>query len=201
MYNRNDPRFRRRLNQFTSNLESANESAQVSILTVTQNYLKPCFASLESCFANNCTFCCPGLFPADSEAQRRLRRQRGSAVSFAGGASGAVGPRGSRSRVGPEWSFDFYDDWEEDENAALLAWGDDDDDEIDEVAHNTRQPARRRQIGMNYGTGNNTTDDGKMRADGVTNERGYLGFLNSLPRLIAGKGLTNKIVNYQPYQS
>lgn len=131
MFNRSDPRFRRRLNQISQNFESANESAQVGLFSFSQFYIKPCFGSIVNC-VQSCTAPC---FPSKENRQRR----KGGGVS----------------RSQPEFSFDFYDDWEDDENDALLAWGNDDYDEQNErgdrgqpTPHNT----------MNYGS----NSDGKL---------------------------------------
>jgi len=56
--------------------------------------------------------------------------------------------RGRRGRA--EISFDFYDDWDEDENEGLLGWGDDDGDApgYGTVDVQAQQPGRQR--GMSY---------------------------------------------------
>lgn len=123
MFNRSDPRFRRRLNQISQNFESANESAQVGLFSFSQYYIKPCFGSIANC-VQSCTAPC---FPFQNG---RLRQNRGASTNQ------------------PEFNFDFYDDWEDDENDALLAWGNDDYNEgegLDKgqpTSHNT----------MNYGS-------------------------------------------------
>jgi hypothetical protein len=93
----NDPRFRRRLNDLSATLESANESAQSGVYIFTQRYIRPCFGSIGSCLTTCVEAGCPHLQQRD-----RLRR-------------------GRRGRA--ELSFDFYDDWDEDENEGLLGWG------------------------------------------------------------------------------
>ncbi|GAB7332907.1 hypothetical protein MBLNU13_g04620t1 [Cladosporium sp. NU13] len=126
MYRTNDPRFRRRLNDLSATLESANESAQSSVYIFTQHYIRPCFGSIGNCLTTCVEAGCPHL-------QRRDRLRRGR-----------------RGRA--ELSFDFYDDWDEDENEGLLGWGDDDGDAPGygavDVQQQQQQPARQR--GMSY---------------------------------------------------
>ncbi|QIX00057.1 hypothetical protein AMS68_005574 [Peltaster fructicola] len=134
MYRTNDPRFRRRLNEIGQTLENANETAQSGIYIFGQTYIKPCFESIGTCFADCVDASCPTL---NQQNRDRLRRQRGRARS------------GGRA----ELSFDFYDDWDEDENDGLLGWN---NDEFDRVIAGSggygtvtdTQPGRRR--GMNY---------------------------------------------------
>jgi hypothetical protein len=128
MYRTNDPRFRRRLNDLSATLESANESAQSGVYIFTQRYIRPCFGSIGNCLTTCVEAGCPHLQQRD-----RLRR-------------------GRRGRA--ELSFDFYDDWDEDENEGLLGWGDDDGD-AQAVGYGTvvgdvqeQQPGRQR--GMSY---------------------------------------------------
>jgi len=125
MYRTNDPRFRRRLNDLSATLESANESAQSSVYIFAHHYIRPCFASIGNCLTTCVEAGCPHLQQRD-----RLRR-------------------GRRGRA--ELSFDFYDDWDEDENEGLLGWGGDDDGEAPgygTVDVQTQQPGRQR--GMSY---------------------------------------------------
>ena len=123
MLRRGDPRLRRTLDQLTQNFESANEQAQVGLYTFQQQYINPCLASLSAC-VRQCAEPCLG-----TEEERR-RRQR------------------ARSRGRLEHSFDFYDDWDEEENE-FLGW---DNDELEHLltGANNQQPGRERA--MNYGT-------------------------------------------------
>ncbi|KAF2842924.1 hypothetical protein M501DRAFT_913071, partial [Patellaria atrata CBS 101060] len=176
MYSRNDPRLRRTLNQLSQNIESANESAQANLFTFSQHYISPCLSSIGNCF-HSCTALC---FPSREE---RLRRNRNRA----------------RSRGRAELSFDFYDDWEEEENDALLGWG---SNEFDRLLSGpggygtTSQPSR--QAGMTY-----VPHRGGRRLSGVQSRDGgpdptiipsssYFGFLGKLPWKIGGKGLKYK---------
>lgn len=125
MYRRSDPRFRRTINEISQTFESANESAQANIFTFSHKYLSPCFSSIGDCFqscAHSCTSCC--------SSDDRIRRSR------------------ARSRARPELSFDFYDDWDHDETAGLLAW-DNDDLGAYGAGPTSTQPARERA--MSYG--------------------------------------------------
>ncbi|KAK3702376.1 hypothetical protein LTR37_014950 [Vermiconidia calcicola] len=136
MYRTGDPRFRRRLNEIGHTLESANESAQSNLYIFGQTYVKPCFESVTGCFTTCLSASCPILNITTSQRDR-IRRQRG------------------RSRTGrAELNFDFYDDWDEDENDALMGWGG--NDEFDRLLAGSagygtlqqQEPARQR--GMSY---------------------------------------------------
>ena len=115
MYNRSDPRVRRTLNQLSQNIESANESAQINLFTFTQTYIKPCFAGVSSCFGScgaSAAACVP-CFPTSREQARNRRHHY------------LQGRARTRTRGRAEASFDFYDDWddEDDEAGSLLGWG------------------------------------------------------------------------------
>jgi len=111
-------------------------------------------------------------------------------------------------RGSAEQSFDFYDDWEEDENDGLLGWG---NDELDRLwaGNNSNygtvsvaQPGRQRA--MNYGNRNRDPRFGTGRRksavqphDGgpdptIIPSSSYFGFLGRLPFNIGGKGLKYK---------
>jgi hypothetical protein len=179
MYRRSDPRWNRTLHQITENLEHANESAQENIYGFTQRYVNPCFSSITQC-VNACTAPC---FPAHNDRRRNRGRSRGRA----------------------EVSFDFYDDWEDDENDGLLGWGSDNLDRFLGGAANygaTTQPGR--QSGMNYGQRNRDPRYNTPRRKSLTLPRdgaqdptlipssSYFGFLGRLPFKIGGRGLRYK---------
>ncbi|KAI9652480.1 MAG: hypothetical protein M1831_006749 [Alyxoria varia] len=176
MYNRNDPRFRRTLNQISQNLESANESAQVGLFSLNENCLKPCFYSVGSCLRDS-TFTC---FPRREDRPRRTRGR----------------PRGR-----PELSFDFYDDWEEDENDALLAFG---NEEFDRLLGDQSEGEPSRRGNMNYGSSDTAPNSGAKRKSRVIGSRtqedptvipntSYFGFLDRLPfHYFGGRGLRYK---------
>ena len=185
MYRPSDPRIRRTLNQLSQNLESANESAQANIYNVTQTYINPCLSSVSSsltyCAESACP-CIPILNRDERLRQRRRHRPRGRA----------------------EASFDFYDDWEEDENDGLLGWG---TDELDRLlagtgSGHTGQPGRQRA--MSYGS---RRDGGLYPAgrrksavqphDGgpdptIIPNTSILGFLGRWPWKVGSKGLKYK---------
>lgn len=139
MYRTGDPRFRRRLNEIGHTLENANQSAQSNLYIFGQTYVKPCFESITECFTTCVDASCPTL-NLNANQRDRLRRQRG------------------RNRGRAELSFDFYDDWDEDENDALMGWSNDEFDRLlagsggyGTVSSATQQPARQR--GMSYPKG------------------------------------------------
>lgn len=115
MYNRSDPRVRGTLNQLSQNIESANESAQINIFTFTQNYIKPCISGISSCFGS-CGASAAACFPCFPTSREQARNRRHH--YFQGRAR-------TRTRGRAEASFDFYDDWddEDDEAGSLLGWG------------------------------------------------------------------------------
>ena len=160
MYRRDDPRFRRQITQLSHNIENANEAAQERLYSLTEHCLKPCFFSIGNCLADSTSTC----FPRRDERPRRSRQR----------------PRGR-----PEASFDFYDDWEQDEQDALLA-GEDEELEgflsPDEESEPTRrglmnygtrgdQRARPRRLGMPY----------DHDAQTYIPKNSYFGFLERLP--------------------
>ncbi|TVY38614.1 hypothetical protein LOCC1_G007370 [Lachnellula occidentalis] len=121
-----DPRFRQTWNQFSQNAEHATESAAAGIWTFQHRYINPCLSSVSSSF----THCTGHCFP-DRSARGRTRGRA-------------------------ELSFDFYDDWDQENNGGerqglLGGWG---NDELDRLLAGTGpgdQPRRKR--GMSYGTG------------------------------------------------
>ncbi|KAF1914974.1 hypothetical protein BDU57DRAFT_520241 [Ampelomyces quisqualis] len=176
MYRRSDPRWNRTLQHLTSNIEHANESAQENIYGFTQRYVNPCLSSITQC-VNVCSAPC---FPSHNDRRRR-RTPRGRAES----------------------SFDFYDDWEEDENDGLLGWGSENLDRFLGSASTygtTSQPGR--QSAMSYGQRSRDAryDAGRRKSHVQARDVGgqdptiipsssYFGFLGRLPFKIGGKGL------------
>lgn len=169
-----DPRIRQTWNNISHNAETATETAAAGIWTFTHEYINPCLASISSSI-NECTSQC---FP-DDERARRLR-ERG------------------RTRGRAEYSFDFYDDWDDEEegrNGGLLGWG---NDELDRLlagsgsnSHGAvdEQPSGRRR-GMSYGTRKGgprrkNTIDG-LPDPTIIPSTNTLGFLQRLPFKIGG---------------
>jgi hypothetical protein len=179
MYRRSDPRWNRTLQNITDTVEHANESAQVGIYSFTHQYVNPCLHSVTSCL-NTCTAPC---FPSQNDRRRHRARSRGVAES----------------------SFDFYDDWEEDENDGLLGWGNDNLDRLWGSSSNygaVTQPGR--QNAMTYGTRSRDSRYDKTRRksavqphDGgpdptIIPSSSYFGFLGRLPFKVGGKVLRYK---------
>src|SRR5882757_436331 len=162
-----DPRIRQTWNQISQNAEQATETAAAGILTFQHNYINPCFASIASGFEQ----CAGQCFPDRDDRARRLR-ERG------------------RTRGRAELSFDFYDDWDEDDSAAsrglLGGWG---NDELDRLLAGSgshsggsegidQQPRRKRK--MSYGT--NRARRKSLEPDPtVIPSTSALGFLGRLP--------------------
>jgi hypothetical protein len=175
MYRRGDPRWNRTIQNITDTVEHANESAQEGLYSFTHQYVNPCFSSVTQC-VNACTAPC---FPSQNDRRRHRARSRGIAES----------------------SFDFYDDWEEDENDGLLGWGSDIWGSSSNYGAVT-QPAR--QNTMTYGNRTRDPKYNKTRRksavqphDGgpdptIIPSSSYFGFLGRLPFKIGGKVLRYK---------
>ncbi|KAF1971510.1 hypothetical protein BU23DRAFT_184054 [Bimuria novae-zelandiae CBS 107.79] len=179
MYRRGDPRWNRTLQNITDTVEHANESAQEGLYSFTHAYVNPCVSSITQC-VNECTAPC---FPSHNDRRRHRARSRGRA----------------------EQSFDFYDDWEEDEDDGLLGWGNDNLDRLWGSTSNygtTSQPGR--QHGMSYSNRNRDPRFNRQRRksavpphDGgpdptIIPSSSYFGFLGRLPFKIGGKVLRYK---------
>ncbi|TLS25773.1 hypothetical protein PpBr36_07021 [Pyricularia pennisetigena] len=94
-----DPRLRQRWNQISHNAEGVAENAAAGIWSFQHRYIEPCFAGVSKSL-DACTGLCLG---GDSEERARRARER---------------ERGARrSSARPEFSFDFYDDWDDDDDA------------------------------------------------------------------------------------
>ena len=174
MYRTGDPRFRRRLDQVGTILESANESAQNNIYDFAQLYVKPCFESIGECLTTCVDASCPTL-NLSARDRERARRQHG------------------RRRGRMEASFDFYDDWEEEEDM-LGSWTA--NDEFDRLLSSNQgygtvqnaQPGRPR--GMSYPKGRR-----KSLHDGEPDPTVIPGSSNFISRLFGRKG---KNLQYKP---
>lgn len=179
MYRRGDPRWNRTIQNITDTVEHANESAQEGLYSFTHAYVNPCLSSVTQCM-NACTAPC---FPSYNDRRRHRARSRGRA----------------------EQSFDFYDDWEEEEDDGLLGWGNDHLDRLWGGTANygtTSQPGRQRA--MSYGNRNRDPRFNKQRRksalpphDGgpdptIIPSSSYFGFLGRLPFKIGGKVLRYK---------
>ncbi|CZS89743.1 uncharacterized protein RAG0_01020 [Rhynchosporium agropyri] len=167
-----DPRYRQTWNQFSQNAESATETAAAGIWTFQHRYINPCLSSVASSIVQ-CTAPC---FPDREERARRIRER-------------------SRTRGRAELSFDFYDDWDEDDersSGGLLGggWGNDELDRLLAGSGSHSGPstgvnqAPRKKKGMSYGTrGRKKSLDPDPTVIPSTNT---LGFLGRLPFKLGG---------------
>jgi hypothetical protein len=150
----------------SQNAEEATETAATSIWTFQHRYINPCFASIAAGL-EQCTGHC---FPDREERARRLR-DRG------------------RTRGRAELSFDFYDDWDEDDGGRtgglLGGWG---NDELDRLLAGSGShsggnegidQAPRKKRGMSYGTraGRRKSLEADPTVIPSTNTLGFLGRL------------------------
>ncbi|KAK0670858.1 hypothetical protein QBC41DRAFT_387708 [Cercophora samala] len=87
-----DPRMRQRWNQISHTTEAVTETAAANIWTFGHTYINPCLASLGQAL-DSCASVCLG----DREDRARRARER---------------DRGAR-RTRAEYTFDFYDDWDD----------------------------------------------------------------------------------------
>ncbi|KAI0197121.1 hypothetical protein EV127DRAFT_329401 [Xylaria flabelliformis] len=169
-----DPRLRQRWNQISQTTEIVTENAAAGIWSFGHTYITPCLGSVASAF-DSCTAVCLG----DREERARRTRER------------------QRARGAAEFSFDFYDDWDEefgDQDGGLLGgWRAEDWDRLvagsgkrkGQTAEVHEQP-RTRARGMSYGT-----RGPRRRASGhddptIIPSTAPLGFLGRLPFKIGG---------------
>jgi hypothetical protein len=178
MYRRGDPRWNRTIQHISENIEHANEAAQENLYGFTQSYVSPCFASLTSC----CNAMTAPCFPSTNDRRRNRARSRGRA----------------------ELSFDFYDDWEEDENDGLLGWGNDNLERFLGTASNygaTQQPGRQRAMSYGQRARDPRFDANRRKSTApahasqdptIIPASSYFGFLGRLPFKLGTKGLRYK---------
>ncbi|KAF5012983.1 hypothetical protein FDECE_990 [Fusarium decemcellulare] len=167
-----DPRLRQRWNQITHDAETVTENAAAGIWSFQHHYINPCFSSIATSL-EQCTAVCLG----DPEERLRRRRER----------------ERERGRGRAEYSFDFYDDWYEDEqNGSLFgAWGNEDWDRLlagtgtqrRNTGETLEQPRKKR--GMSYGT-----RSGRRKPENddptVIPSTQPIGFLSKLPWKVGG---------------
>ncbi|KAI0392858.1 hypothetical protein F5Y17DRAFT_338834 [Xylariaceae sp. FL0594] len=169
-----DPRLRQRWNQISQTTEAVTENAAAGIWSFGHSYITPCLGGVASAF-DSCTAVCLG----DREERARRARER------------------QRARGAAEFSFDFYDDWDEefgDQDGGLLGgWRGEDWDRLvggtsKRKAHvgEVRDQPRTRTRGMSYGT-----RGPRRRASGhedptIIPSTAPLGFLGRLPFKIGG---------------
>ncbi|KYK58103.1 hypothetical protein DCS_05116 [Drechmeria coniospora] len=170
-----DPRLRQRWNQIAQDAEAATENAAAGIWSFQHNYINPCLGCfLES--IERCTTVCLG----DAEERMRRRRERDRAA---------------------EYSFDFYDDWNEEGRdggggnsgggGLRSGWGSDDWDRLlagtgssrRKVGDATEQPRRTR--GMSYGA-RGARRKANNRDPTIIPSTRPIGFLSRLPWKLGG---------------
>ncbi|KAL4722910.1 hypothetical protein ACLX1H_010150 [Fusarium chlamydosporum] len=165
-----DPRLRQRWNQIAHDTETITENAAAGIWTFQHNYINPCFSSIANSI-EQCTTVCLG------DPEERLRRRRERELSH--------------SRA--EYSFDFYDDWYDEEQSGLFgAWGNEDWDRLlagtgSSRRHNggeTEQPRKKR--GMSYGTRDRRRKPSMDDDPTVIPKTQPIGFLSKLPWKVGG---------------
>ncbi|KAI1115893.1 hypothetical protein F5Y14DRAFT_107359 [Nemania sp. NC0429] len=169
-----DPRLRQRWNQISQTTETVTENAAAGIWSFGHTYITPCLASFASAF-DGCTAVCLG----DREERNRRARER------------------QRARGAAEFSFDFYDDWDEefgDSNGGILGgWRAEDWDRLvagsgrrkGQAAEVHEQP-RTRARGMSYGTRGARRRASTHEDPTIIPSTAPLGFLGRLPFKIGG---------------
>lgn len=166
----NPTELRQTAQSISRRLESANATAQESIFSFAESYVDPCLSGFKACLYDFTGPCCPGR---DEPTRRKKSRLRGRA----------------------EQSFDFYDDWDDDEDYGndLIGWR---HDELDSLLPNSQwrqgqggQP--RKQLGMTYGTRSKAKRSPAHRdADPdptIIPSSSRLGFLERFPFKLGGK--------------
>ncbi|KAI4863194.1 hypothetical protein F4820DRAFT_381442 [Hypoxylon rubiginosum] len=168
-----DPRLRQRWNQISHTTETVTENAAAGIWSFGHTYITPCFSSVSSAF-DSCTGVCRG----DREERARRARER------------------QRARGNAEYSFDFYDDWDEDlgggdDGTGLIgSWRGEDWDRL--LAGTGRRGASeveeqpRRKRGMSYGTRGSRKRPSTQEDPTIIPSTAPLGFLSRWPFKIGG---------------
>ncbi|KAH7033390.1 uncharacterized protein B0I36DRAFT_362064 [Microdochium trichocladiopsis] len=178
-----DPRLRQRWNQISHTTETVTENAAAGIWSFGHTYINPCFDSI----SDACGGCVATCFGDREERARRARE-------------------GRHSRGDAEFSFDFYDDWDQDlysdeqGGGILRGWRNEDWDRLlagTGKRHRTSggeivdQP-RSKQRGMSYGTRGNPSGGGVRNTDTLKDDptvipsTSAIGFLGRLPFKIGG---------------
>ncbi|OTA98425.1 hypothetical protein M426DRAFT_50044, partial [Hypoxylon sp. CI-4A] len=169
-----DPRLRQRWNQISHTTETVTENAAAGIWSFGHTYVNPCLSSVTSVF-DNCSTVCLG----DREERARRARER------------------QRAQGRAEYSFDFYDDWDEelgagDEGGGLIGgWRSEDWDHLLAGTGKKRtagevqeQPKRKR--GMSYGTRGLRKRASTHEDPTIIPSTAPLGFLSRLPFRFGG---------------
>ncbi|KAI2622134.1 hypothetical protein GGS26DRAFT_249086 [Hypomontagnella submonticulosa] len=169
-----DPRLRQRWNQISHTTETVTENAAAGIWSFGHTYVTPCLSSITSAL-ESCSTVCLG----DREERARRARER------------------ERARGRAEYSFDFYDDWDEelgggeDGGALLGGWRSEDWDRLlagtgKKRAANEVQEQPKRKRGMSYGTKGSRKRASTQEDPTIIPSTAPLGFLGRLPFKIGG---------------
>ncbi|RDA87570.1 hypothetical protein CP532_3972 [Ophiocordyceps camponoti-leonardi (nom. inval.)] len=175
-----DPRLRQRWNQIAHDAEAVTENAAAGIWSIQHHYINPCFGAVASS-VEQCTAVCFG----SADERRRRRRERLHGGGGGGGGAGGAGGQGA------EYSFDFYDDWNDDDTG----WGPSQD--WDRLLAGTGSSAGqgrrknggdvtdqpRRKRAMSYGT-RRRPDEGDPTT--IIPSTQPIGFLSRLPWRLGG---------------
>lgn len=174
--------MRQRWNQISQTTETVTENAAAGIWTFGHTYINPCWDAI----SGGCGDCVATCFGDREERARRAGRQ---------------------SRNGAEFSFDFYDDWDQDlysdeqGGGILRGWRNEDWDRLLAGTGKRRRTSageivdqpRVRQKGMSYGTaGAGTAGAGVRNTDALKDDptvipsTSAIGFLGRLPFKIGG---------------
>ncbi|KAI5918546.1 hypothetical protein F4810DRAFT_568099 [Camillea tinctor] len=171
-----DPRLRQRWNQISHTTETVTENAAAGIWSFGHTYINPCLASATSSL-DNCVAVCFG----DREERARRARER------------------QRARGRAEYSFDFYDDWDEDlsgqDGGLLGGWRGEDWDRVlsgtgssksKGASGEVQDQPRGRNRGMSYGTRGGRRKTNEQEDPTIIPSTAPLGFLARLPFKIGG---------------
>ncbi|CAJ2507211.1 Uu.00g083970.m01.CDS01 [Anthostomella pinea] len=169
-----DPRMRQRWNQISQTTETVTENAAAGIWTFGHTYINPCFSSVASAFGS-CTHVCLG------DREERVRRARDR----------------QQARGRAEYSFDFYDDWDEDlggpDGGFVGGWRSEDWDRLlagtgkkKGASEEVHEQSRSRNRGMSYGTRGSRRKASGLEDPTIIPSTAPLGFLGRLPFKIGG---------------
>lgn len=182
--------MRQRWNEIQHTTETVTENAAAGIWTFQHRYINPCLASICNSL-DSCSALCIG----DREERARRARER---------------DRGARRSRAPEYTFDFYDDWDDDligggdgsEEGILGSWGGGRREDWDRLLAGTGSARRdggegdvvvgeqpRRKRGMSYGGTRAKGGKRKLAPEEdptVIPSTAPLGFLGRLPFKIGG---------------
>ncbi|ORY71091.1 uncharacterized protein BCR38DRAFT_331564 [Pseudomassariella vexata] len=171
-----DPRLRQRWNQISHTTEAVTENAAAGIWTFGHTYINPCLASLSSAVE-----CCTAPCLGDREERARRARDR------------------DRARGRAEYSFDFYDDWDDelagdDPGGILGGWHNEDWDRLlagrgrskrGGAGEINEQPLGGRR-GMNYGTSSVRRKSSIAEDPTIIPSTAPIGFLGRFPFKFGG---------------